>query len=336
MSFQIIRDDITRVSADAIVNTANPQPAVGGGTDTAVYEAAGREELEKARAAIGVIAEGDAAVTPAFHLHAKIIIHAVSPVWIDGQHREIELLQSCYRRSLELAEQYECSSIAFPLMAAGSNGFPKDRALQTALHEIQRYLLNHEMDITLVVFDKSVYQLSGNVFTDVKSYIEDHEVDSLQDFEYAAPSYARHKRIGRENSFFGLAAGYLRPAEAPFEEAAIRLPKTEDTFQKKLFEWIDASGETDPEIYKRAGLDRKLFAKIRRDENYKPSRKTAAALALALHLSLKDAEDLLSRAGYALSQSTQSDLILRYCFEHQVYNLVDVNSILFQFDQEML
>ena len=335
MSFQIIRENIVNVTADAIVNTANPEVRIGSGTDTAVYAAAGEEQLLEARRAIGPIAEGDAAVTDAFGLNADIIIHAVSPVWIDGNHQELEKLRSCYRRAFELACEHDCSSIAFPLLAAGSNGFPKGTALETALQEIQSFLLNHDMKVTLVVFDKSAYQLSSNIFSDIRAYIEDHEVIAEERKEYRSEHYHRRRESGFQN--IGLVSG-LFPKEAaePADFASVFLPKKEDTFQKKLFEWIDATGRTDPEIYKAADIDRKLFAKIRKDENYKPSRRTAVALALALHLSLADAQDLLERAGLALSQSTKADLIIRYCFEHQIYDLVDVNMILFEFDQELL
>ena len=340
MAFRIIRENIVNVEADAIVNTANPKPVFGSGTDTAVYEAAGTEELLKAREAIGEIAEGEAAATPAFGLHAKIIIHTVSPLWIDGSHQEIELLHRCYQNCFAIAEQYECRSVAFPLLASGSNGFDKSTALEVALNEIQNYTMRHDMDVLLVVFDKTSYALSANIFQDVTSYIEEHQVREAQDMEYAA--YPRERRRKGKAQFFSIGSSnvlptFARKEEPVYEECdAIALPQKEDTFQARLFELIDASGKTDPEIYKRANIDRKLFAKIRKDENYKPSRKTAVALALALHLPLAEAQDLIGRAGFALSSSTQADLIFRYCFENHVYDITQVNSILFQFDQEML
>ena len=340
MAFRIIRENIINVEADAIVNTANPQPVFGSGTDTAVYEAAGKEELLKAREAIGVIAEGEAAATPAFGMHAKIIIHTVSPLWVDGNHQEIELLHRCYQSCFAIAEEQDCHSIAFPLLASGSNGFEKSTALEVALSEIQNYTMRHDMDVLLVVFDKTSYALSAKVFADVTSYIEEHQVLEAQDMEYAA--YPRERRRERKGKMYHIGMANAAPmyAKQAAQEAeacdAIALPKKEDTFQARLFELIDSSGKTDPEIYKRANIDRKLFAKIRKDENYKPSRKTAVALAFALHLSLSQAQDLIGRAGFALSSSTQADLIYRYCFENKVYDITQVNSILFQFDQELL
>ncbi len=341
MAFRIIRENIINAEADAIVNTANPEPVFGNGTDTAIYESAGKEELLEAREKIGVIAEGEAAVTPAFGLHAKIIIHTVSPVWIDGSHQEIELLRRCYQNCFAAAEEHSCRSIAFPLLASGSNGFEKSTALEVALSEIQNYTMRHDMDVLLVVFDKTSYALSANIFADVSSYIAEHQVEEAEMMEYAVHPRETYRRRKKKPSLYqGLYnIGFAYPkTEAQREEAcdAIALPKKEDTFQAKLFELIDASGKTDPEIYKRANIDRKLFAKIRKDENYKPSRKTAVALALALRLTLAQAQDLIGRAGFALSCSTQMDLILRYCFDHQVYDITQVNAILFEFDQETL
>ena len=405
MPLNIIRQSIIEVEADAIVNTANLYPAVGGGTDTAVYEAAGSEQLMEARLKIGDIEEGCAAATPAFNLPYKIIIHTVSPIWQDGKHGETELLRSCYLRSLKIAEENECESVAFPLLASGSNGFPKDIALKTALDAIQSYLMDHEMQVILAVFDKTSFELSSNVYADVRSYIHQHQVDALEEREYRrrggviasgiAGTYYRRRREpaaqgedfreekrarARRRKDFApsvhalyipkkeeyekdedttAAAAYadtadyaeaedvpeayaLRPSmqaidadDVKFSDI-VRSAAREETFQVQLLKLIDASGRTDPEVYKRANIDRKLFAKIRKDENYKPSRKTAIALAIALKLDLAQTQDLLQRAGYSISLTTTSDLIIRYCLEHGIWNINDVNSILFRFDQETL
>lgn len=173
MSFRIIRNDITKVTADAIVNTANPRPTYGGGTDAAVYKAAGADDLLTERRKIGNIAVGEAAVTPAFRLHAKYIIHTVGPVWQDGNHGEFEALASCYRKSLLLARKLGCGSIAFPLISTGTYGFPKDKALDIALAEIRDFLKSDEMDITLVVFDREAFVLSKPLTDDVRQYIDE-------------------------------------------------------------------------------------------------------------------------------------------------------------------
>ena len=337
MPLHIVRQDITKMKADAIVNTANSMPVIGSGTDTAVYEAAGKDILLEKRKKIGVIEPGTSALTPAYGLSAKYIIHTVSPLWEGGGRGETELLASCYRSALKLARRKFCRSIVFPLLASGNNGFPKDLALQTALNEIQSFLMDHEMEIWLAVFDKSSFELSGKLFSDVKSYIEDCQAEARLQSEYRKEyRQRRESSSARRPSSEMMTLNMPSPAPPPEMESVIRLPRKEETFQVKLLELIDRSGRTDPDVYKHANLDRKLFAKIRKDENYKPSRKTAIALALALRLSEQEAEDLLARAGIALSRSTTFDVIIRYCFEHRLYNIFDVNAILFEFDQETL
>ena len=154
MPFKIVRNDITKVKADVIVNTANPNPICASGTDLAIYEAAGKEKLLAERANIGKIARGDIAVTGAYNLKAKYIIHTVGPVWTDGLHHEFEILEDCYRKSLQKALELKCDSIAFPLISTGVYGFPKDKALQIAVSVFSQFLTENEIEIILVVFDK--------------------------------------------------------------------------------------------------------------------------------------------------------------------------------------
>ena len=159
MPFQIIRNDITKVKADAVVNTANPKPRIGRGTDRAIYAAAGEDQLLAVRKKIGDIAPGQAVSTDAFALSAKYIIHTVGPSWIDGSHGEKDILRSCYEESLNLAAELKCRSIAFPMIATGVYGFPKDEALNIALSSIGKFLLTHEMKVTIVVFDRKALEL---------------------------------------------------------------------------------------------------------------------------------------------------------------------------------
>ena len=151
MPYQIIRNDITRVKADVIVNTANPHPVIGRGTDSAIYAAAGEKQLLAARKEIGDIARGEAAVTPAFNLPAKYIIHTVGPSWEGGDHGERDILHACYRNSLRKAAELKAESIAFPLIATGVYGFPKDEALKIAMAEIQGFVLEHDINISFIL-----------------------------------------------------------------------------------------------------------------------------------------------------------------------------------------
>ena len=221
MPFQIIRNDITKVKADAIVNTANPEPAIGRGTDSAVYKAAGERRLLAERKKIGNIAPGAAAYTRAFRLSAKYIIHTVGPAWNGGDQGEREILRACYTNSLALAAELKCGSIAFPLIATGVYGFPKDEALRIALDEINRFLLSHDMNVILVVLDRGSFELSARLSGDIEEYVDNHSAAALCDAEYGfkipAPTAERPKNTANYSPARRLKAAAMRPLE-PAEE----------------------------------------------------------------------------------------------------------------------
>lgn len=185
MPLHIIRNNIVNMDCDAIVNTANPHPQIGAGTDSAVYAAAGEKRLLAARRKIGEIAPGMAAVTSGYALKARYIIHAVGPVWEGGENGEEMILRSCYRTSLRIAEAKRCKSVAFPLISSGSYGYPKDAALKTAVEEIRRYLEHSNMTVFLVVFGKEAYELSGKYTDAVEAFIDEHYVKAQLEKEYS-------------------------------------------------------------------------------------------------------------------------------------------------------
>lgn len=505
MPFNIIRADITKVKADAIVNTANPQVAVGAGVDQAIYEAAGAKALLAERAKIGPMKPGQAAATPAFALDAKYIIHTVGPAWRGGGYGECEAVASCYRESLKLADELGCESVAFPLISTGTYGFPKDEALRIAISEISAFLFGHEMDVTMVVYGKEAFVISSKAFANIQTFIEDKDVkeplrgasgrherrrllnsfrewrrekqirdleeelgrfpseesidntmqfdeelgldydetsqldydlESLRDIEEGRwldeeeelrsapfvapraasvdeeemasysmsegaleeampdepepyPSYSmsdagmpdepitgagapsqqmeleerkqlekllRHEHQMRLEKQIQLEEQKQLEKQMPLEKKGrpgfapsigVRKDKRDEnlkdvlgrkgeSFQHMLFRIIDRKGLTDPEVYKRANLDRKHFSKIRSNENYTPKKKTALALAVALELNMDETVDLLRRAGLALSPNSEFDLIVGYCIEHRIYNIMDINTYLFKYDQELL
>ncbi len=201
MPFQIIRNDITKVKADAIVNTANPEPIYAAGTDSAIYEAAGADKLLAERKKIGAIKRGDIAVTSAFKLRTKYIIHTVGPAWEGGKKGEFDILRSCYGKSLIKAHELGCESIAFPLIATGVYGFPKDEALRIAMNEISSFLMRDDVDMTvkLVVFDDKAFRLSQNLFFQVESFISDEDVIEAhrEDYGLSEAAFNRERSANR-------------------------------------------------------------------------------------------------------------------------------------------
>ena len=343
MPFEIVRNDITQMTVDAIVNTANPKPVVGSGTDTMIHKKAG-PELLAARQKIGSIDTGCAAITPAFDLQAKYVIHTVGPVWDGGSYGEEALLRNCYDNSLKLAMEHCCKSIAFPLISTGNYGFPKDRALQIAISAFSAFLLEHEMQIYLVVFDRTSFKLSEKLFQSVASYIDEHYVDDCEIAAYgAAPENRRRIRRRRdweleERMVVEECTPCYSMPMAPSKAMSLddMLKQADAGFTETLLKLIDKTGKKDSEIYNKANVSRQHFSKIRNNPEYKPTKQTALAFAIALELNIEETQDLIRRAGYTLSNSSKFDVIIRYFIESGNYNIMDINTTLFEFDQMLL
>ena len=343
MPFEIVRNDITKMCVDTIVNTANPRPVIGLGTDSQIHKKAG-PELLIARQKIGRIEAGSAAITPAYKLNAKTVIHTVGPVWIDGNHGEEMLLRSCYENSLRLALEYQSESIAFPLISTGNYGFPKDKALQIAIAAFSTFLLNHEMQIYLVVFDRTAFQLSEKLFQRVSSFIDQNYVDAYETETYGMDEGYRYRRIRRRRDIerleCSMALEEVQTCEPTLPVKALSLEdmlkQTDAGFAERLLDLIDKTGKKDSEIYNRANVSRQHFSKIRNNPDYRPTKPTALAFAIALELDLEQTKDLIGRAGYALSNSSKFDVIVRFFIESRNYNMMDINTTLFEFDQTLL
>lgn len=394
MPFLIVRDNIATMSVEAIVNPANTRLKAGGGACGAIFERAGREQLQKECDAIGYCDTGNAVITKGYRLNASYVIHTVGPVWRGGKQGEELLLRSCYQKSLQLAVDNKIKSIAFPLISSGIYGYPKEQALQIAIEEIKKFLENYddedEIKVILVIFDKTAFQIGKQRHLKIQEYIDDH---------YVEPFESRYKRQQRENDLkFNLyqpktiekeeieeekqeekleeqkLEEKLDIAESPFlrkyhlraserkadKETVLEkgssnknfyklfnkssrkktledcLSKLEETFSERLLRLIDESGKKDSEVYKKANIDRKHFSKIRSNPTYTPSKKTVIAFAIALELDLDDAKDLLASAGYALSRSNKFDIIIEYYLENEIYDIFEINEVLFAFEQPLL
>jgi O-acetyl-ADP-ribose deacetylase (regulator of RNase III) len=337
MPFNIIRNDITKVHADAIVNAANQTLLGGGGVDGAIHRAAGSGLLDECRS-LGGCKTGQAKITKGYKLPARYVIHTVGPVWQGGNSNEEKLLADCYRNSLALAKEYELDSIAFPLISSGAFGYPKDQALKTAVSVIGDFLLEHEMTVYLVVYDKASFQLSEKLFSSIMEFIDDNyikrhyfnrESSRLQDFVVS-------ERISEpDDPELFSAKSYTQTVkrERKLEDL---LDQMDETFSQRLLRLIDERDMTDAQTYKRANVDRRLFSKIRNDIHYKPSKTTAVAFAIALKLNLDETKDLLMSAGYALSHSSKFDIIIEFFIREGNYNIFEINEALFVFDQKLL
>ena len=365
MPFQIVRNDITNMQVDAIVNTANPKPVISYGVDAGIHQKAGPKLLE-ARQKVGPIPVGDAAITPGFDLSAKYVIHAVGPVWLDGSHEEETLLRTCYERSLKLAKRYRCRSVAFPLMSAGNHGFPKSLALQIAMNAISEFLMENDMQVYLVVFSRDAFQLSEKLFQGVSSFIDENYIleKNLQQYGLGDKCAVRgvqqemilreqmRRRQAEETACFDAAPCApmaAQPEAKPKKAASFSLPfskakpslaellaETDAGFSETLLKLIDRTGKKDSEIYSKANVSRQHFSKIRNNPDYKPTKATAIAFAIALELNLEQTRDLIGRAGYALTNSSKFDVIIMYFIRERNYNLFDINAALFEFDQSLL
>lgn len=343
MPFTIIRGDITAMKVDAIVNAAAPALLGGGGVDGAIHAAAGPGLLEECRT-LGGCETGQAKLTGAYELPCRYVIHTVGPVWKGGRHGESELLASCYSSSLRLAEAEGCSTLAFPLISAGAYGFPREQAMRIAVDTITGFLQNSDMTVYLVIYGHTRIMSDRPFLAGVSRYIGetfDRAKKSL--FTMPASKPGRTAALGRKNVALRqeepLAEAMNSVAadmSAPISDLTDIMEQLDESFQQMLLRKIDESGMTDAQCYKKANIDRKLFSKIRGDVHYRPSKPTAAAFAVALELSISEAEDLLKKAGFALSDSSKFDIIIRYFIQHHNYNIFEINEALFYFDQSLL
>ena len=328
MPLEIVRNDITKMSVDAIVNAAKESLLGGGGVDGCIHRAAGPELLQECRT-LGGCRTGEAKITGAYRLPCKYVIHTVGPVWNGGEYGEREQLASCYQTSLALAKEHCCETVAFPLISSGIFGYPKDQALRVAVDTIGEFLLHNDMTVYIVIFSRTAYQISSKLFADIAEYVDDHYVDAHTDSQrerLRRMSVLESRTLSADAAAAPMAVGGLDSLLAHLDAG----------FSETLLKLIDRSGKKDAEVYKKANVDRKLFSKIRNNPDYKPSKATAIAFAIALELSLPETRDLIARAGYALSPSSKFDVIIEYFIMQRDYDIFKINEALFAFDQSLL
>ena len=341
MPLYIVRNDITLMETDAIVNAAKNSLLGGSGVDGRIHKAAGPQLLEECKT-LGGCATGSAKITKGYNLKAKYVIHTVGPVWQGGKMGEKQRLENCYISSMDLAKEHSCESIAFPLISSGVYGYPKDKAFDVATKTISYWLENNEYDIDvyMVLFDKAAYTISRSLYNDIESYIDDNYVAKHSDRKeiirgrkmIVSTHVSMDMDIDRCEDMV-MSAPAAKSKMLSLEDYIDRL---DEGFSQTLLKLIAQKGMTEAQCYKKANISRKHFSKIRNDKNYRPKKSTALAFAIALELSLEETEQLLKKAGYALTHSSRADIIVEYFIINGNYNIFDINDALWSFDQPLL
>ncbi len=311
MPFNIVRGDITKMNTDAIVNAANTTLLGGGGVDGAIHRAAGPELLKECMT-LGGCKMGQAKVTKGYDLSCKYIIHTVGPIWNGGGFGEEQILRSCYKNSLELAEQLGCRSVAFPLISAGVYGYPIQQAIEVALSAINEYLGDSEMQVTLMMFGGRIVAVNDTEFESIKQYISENLVGQFA---------TRRRRHAADD------------APAGQEQAAPPPPRGGETLVQAVTRLTSELELDDKELCRRANISGSLLGKIRSDGRFRLTRSEVIGLASAFDLDCEGAGQLLQLAGLPpFSMSDRADVILRYLFENDCCDILTINRALFSFD----
>lgn len=337
MPFHIVRDDIANMRTDAVIVPANANLLIGGGAGESVARIAGTSRLQAACDKIGGCAVGKAAVTPAFDFPAKMIVHAVGPVWKGGESGEAEALYSCVCEALLAASGAGAQTMALPLLSTGAYRYPSGLAIDIETRAIRDFLDDHEADVWLVLFDRMSMSAGRLMFDSISEYIDDVYVGENECA--GTRTLSEDIRALEDLEIRSAQSMYVEvPDQRPvvYGNLADRLDRLDESFAQMVLRLIDERGMTDVEVYKRANMSRQLFAKIRKDDDYRPAKKTACALAFALELNYDDAAALLGHAGFALSYSSKFDIIVEYFLVHGIYDIFQVNEALFAYDQQML
>lgn len=354
MPLQIIRNDITKVQCDAIVNAANSTLLGGGGVDGAIHKAAGKGLLLECMK-LGGCKVGQAKITKGYNLPCKYVIHTVGPKWKGGKNGERELLKNCYKNSLTIAKENDCESVAFPLISSGVYGYPMNEAFKVAVDTVAEFLMQNDMLVYIVVYNKNAFATSSKLFTDIAQYIDDNYVAEHSPYdsrrihnigesmplpqtrflsdEDLQESVVLESVLAQSESTFAPITSFSK-SEDSLESVIDKM--IDESFSEMLLRLIDERGMKDSECYKKANIDKRLFSKIRSNSDYKPSKPTVLAFCIALELPLYQTNEMLMKAGFALSHSNKFDIIVEYFIKHNNYNIFEINEALFAFDQSLL
>ena len=331
MPFFIVSEDITEMDVDAVVNAANTDLRMGSGVCGAIFHAAGKEQMEEACARLRPVNTGEAVITPGFNLPARYVIHTPGPIYRKDREAACQRqLRASYRNALSLAVENHCESIAFPLISSGAYGYPKEDALQVALSAIREFLKTHELTVYLTLLTE-VAMIPTRDQMDIRRYLtEQYTGEALGMYPGAADAELLDMDFSRGKCALPEIGSPNIAGPEIFQE------QLDEPFNKALLQLIDAKGKTDVEVYKKANISRKLFSKIRTGRGYMPGKRTILALAIGLELSVEETENLLEHAGFALSRSILSDVIVKYFISHKKYDIYEINDALFQYGQPLL
>ncbi len=375
MPLLLVKDDVTRLGCEVIVNATNMSLIPSGTVDTRIHLAAGPGLLEECRK-IGGIETGEAVVTGGYGLGCRFVIHTAGPVWRGGCFGEEFSLRACYLTSLRLAFERGCRSIAFPLISAEDRRFPRDLLMDIAVDTVTSFSALAETDVYIAVDDLSEFELPDGLRSGVSGYLRSHYVPA-DGARLAAPEdLAEEKTYHREFSIQSpgpkpgkaaerkkaVSADRMRrspsrpgktDADECIQEASVRRsgyepaariisvpeqwsPFLEDGFSRTLCRLIDEKKISDVACYKKANVSKQTWHKILSDETYRPSKKTAISFAIALELDYEQTQALLATAGFTLSKSSLSDVIIEYFISTGNYNVFEIDEVLFKYDQETL
>ncbi|MDO4501453.1 MAG: macro domain-containing protein [Erysipelotrichaceae bacterium] len=323
MPLEIIREDITRVKVDCILNPTDNIYSGSGGTDRRVHEAAGIE-LDNLCSVLSPLKTGEVVLTPAFDMtNCKHIIHTVGPIFNEGSDADV---RNCYVNALNKAKEVQARSIAMPLVSTGTFKYPKKDVLRIATNVISDFLYENEMDVYLLVYDKEAFDISKKLYRDVKDYLSMYGL-TLGEEVFNSCSISREHFLRS-----------IEPEECAadtFDTCSIDFPYLDDyiedeSFNECLRRFIREKNLLEKDVYKRANLTKQAFNGIYNEKNT-PKKGNVLALAIGLGLNIDEAEEFIEKAGYSFGY-TKQDYVIRYFIEHEYYDIFEINCFLLDND----